>query len=424
MDLMDRVNKFIDLLEKENQRNITEKRIECSGQVTLNQKFNTNMDYLLHSKNNPTDYPINHYCLIILNIDETIGGFIELTFKEFNVEYSRNCFYDYLTISDDSGRINFCGIGLNKGNSVDNTEFFKNRLNQPILNKKYKIKPNGALVVHFKSGKNSITSGFTLKLNFRSENNSNVGGIQITTANNNNGVGLTTISSSTSKEETIIRPTNNGLSTAKGSTSVKNGSNVTDAKETNTPTIHLSTKLPKPDNDVILCSGKSNSEINFDCNRKDYDIVSQNPYLPLTNCRVYLKPPKGKNGVIYFKFKSMHLELNSICLYDRVRIIDESKQIYSFCGEQFIGNRGNSSIRNHRYRSKVNLNWTYFIKSNKTIKVNLNTDKDREYSGFRLTTYFVCDNLQYKTTEKTTTAIPTIPTTFPVVRHIDCNWQK
>ncbi|CAD5126543.1 DgyrCDS14644 [Dimorphilus gyrociliatus] len=399
-DINQRIDNLISSVNNPRLSKHSLKQIECKGQITLNQKLNGKMitDYLITSKDYPSDYPNNHNCMIIMNVEEAFNGYIEFTFHEFHLEFSKNCRYDSLTISDDRETVTLCGKGLMKNSTAN----FGDNVNvgmHPTINKTIKLKPNGALVIHFKTGNKFTKSGFVLKVNFRNDKlNCNRNG----TVSDKIDKITEMIQTRESRRDDFYSSGNysdENTTISSNSSSSSSSSNISMEINSTTPMPQLTPQTREiqksatllVNNKTISCDSLKFSELEFDCNGKSYDIISNNPYLPNSNCRIDLLPPKEKNGTIFFKFKYFSTESSLECKYDYVQIVDDHGLTHEFCGDQILGDKGNTSLQSTRYPNEVDINKTYFTKMKKLFQLRFKSDDGfNQFSGFHLRTTFSC----------------------------------
>ncbi|CAD5126699.1 DgyrCDS14766 [Dimorphilus gyrociliatus] len=394
-DLTQRIDNLISLVDNQRFSRHTLKQIECDGQITLNQNLNSDntTDYLISSKDYPKNYPHNHNCMIIINVEEAFNGHIELTFDEFHLEFSKNCRYDYLAISDDKQKVILCGKGLIKnstGNSADEVSFFKNGTMQPIINKTFKFKPNGALVIRFKTGNKFTYSGFVLKANFRNDKFNCYGNEAVSDKIDK----IATTEMITTKDSTVEE-----FLTTNNSDRKTTNSNTTPPPveiDTTTPMPQLTTKTTKlatllVNNKAVFCGSRTIPKFNFDCHGKSYNIISNNPYLPNSNCLIHLMPPRGKKGEVEFKFLSFNLQRNTGNDYDALTFAQGFRHIqYSGKANTVGAGTDRISIFRGRKLKPPKLRTTYYIRESGDFNINYFEATDTGGRSFEMLVHTKC----------------------------------
>ncbi|CAD5126739.1 DgyrCDS14795 [Dimorphilus gyrociliatus] len=331
------------------------KNFECLKQKTLNQYLmNDNQDYRIYSRNNPKNYPENFSCRIVLNVDKSQNGYVELKFEYFNIEYSSDCNYDHLIISDDKQSIALCGDGLvnnlNKTlNPNEDDSLFLLNGTQPYVDKTYTIRPTGSIIFQFKSDKKLTAPGFVINIRFKTE-----------------------------KQPKHTRQTKNNYMLPSYFAA---GVNLRTSEVFNIISKGQDSEWDSP----MLCELHSGETINLDCSGRSYEILTRNPYRPGTQCGISLQTPRGQAGIMIFAFKYIQTEVSDNCQYDYIKIQNEEMK-FTICGKE------NKLHLRGKGESEFQTNQNYFINVENSAKLEFRSDESSEYAGFHLQLSFHCKN--------------------------------
>lgn len=144
-------------------------------QTTIDEDFICEKStYTIKSENFPSKYPSQTINNVIFNFNSISNTRLEIKFKNFDIEYSRNCSYDYLVFSDDKTSKALCGSfpnsynfsrSSNSSNHIDLMSLSQ-ETPDPDIDTVYFVKPVGSLLMQFRADGRLQSNGFKIETKF------------------------------------------------------------------------------------------------------------------------------------------------------------------------------------------------------------------------------------------------------------------